>query len=82
MSGIDIRQSAARALSDRQPNWQYDIKHGKKVVHHRHEFATTQVGSKTLRRDRPRQKRKKIKDPARFENSQKGSDLGKRGNIK
>ena len=26
--------------------------------------------------------RKKIKNPARFENSQKGSSLGKRGKIK
>ena len=64
-----------------------NIKHDKTEVHHLHKFVTTQLGSKTPRKGsnlgkREKIKRRKIKDPARFENSQKGSDLGKRGKIK
>ena len=49
MSGINVRQSAARASRDQQLNM--NIEHDKIEVHHMHEFVTTQLGPKTPRKE-------------------------------
>ena len=72
MSDINVRQLAAKASGDQQLNM--NIERDKIEVHHLHEFTTTQLGSKISRKGGDlgkigKIKRKKMKDPARFENS-------------
>ena len=86
VSSINVWQSGIRASSDQQPKWQHEHRASQNSGQSSSWICNTHLGWKLSEREQPKQKRKnkkeKNEDPDRFENSQKGGDLGKRANIK